>query len=152
VDEAGLDRSRVAAVQEDLFTLGARLAAVDPGRARDRGTIPRFDSARIEALERWIDEMDEDLARLEAFVLPGGSPGGAGFHVARTVCRRAERHVVGLLDDQPDLAEVVVPYLNRLSDLLFTLARWTNLHAGVADTMWMPQRRRAATDQADGVA
>lgn len=133
---------RVAAIQEDLFTLGARLAAIDPRRAREKGTIPAFDPERIEALERWIDEMDEDLDPLDAFVLPGGSPGAAGYHVARTVCRRAERAVVGLLDDQPDLAEVAVPYLNRLSDLLFTLARWTNHQASVADTMWLPQRRR----------
>jgi len=134
--------SRVAAIQEDLFTLGARLAAVDPARAREKGTIPVFDPERIEALERWIDEMDEDLAPLDAFVLPGGSPSAAAYHVARTVCRRAERAVVGLLDGQPDLAEVAVPYLNRLSDLLFTLARWTNREAGVPDTMWLPQRRR----------
>ena len=138
------EASRIAAVQEDLFTLGARLAAVDPDRARAKGTIPALEEDRIAALERWIDEMDEDLAELDAFVLPGGSRGGAQFHVARTVCRRAERGVVSLLDDQPDLAETAIPYLNRLSDLLFTLARWTNHRAGAADAMWLPQRRRAS--------
>lgn len=143
------EASRIATIQEDLFTLGARLAAVDPGKARAKGTIPVFDPGRIEALERWIDEMDADLAELDAFVLPGGSPGGAGFHVARTVCRRAERGVVGLLDGQPDLAEVAIPYLNRLSDLLFTLARWTNHRAGVPDAMWLPQRRRDPAKDAD---
>lgn len=147
-DANGSGASRIAKIQEDLFTLGARLAAVDPARAREKGTIPEFDTVRVGALERWIDEMDEDLTPLDAFVLPGGSAGGAGFHVARTVCRRAERKVVGLLDDQPELAETVVPYLNRLSDLLFTLARWTNHRAGVADTLWLPQRRRDTGDTA----
>ena len=140
---------RVAAIQEDLFTVGARLAAVDPPRAREKGTIPAFDPERIAALERWIDEMDADLAPLDAFVLPGGSPAGAQYHVARTLCRRAERAVVGLLDDQPDLAEIVVPYLNRLSDLLFTLARWTNDRGGVADTRWMPRRQSDAKAEAE---
>lgn len=134
---------RLVQVQEDLFTLGARLASVDPEKAISKGTIPQIDPDRVEALERWIDEMDADLAPLDAFVLPGGSRGAAAFHVARTVCRRAERKVVGLLDEQPDLAESVLPYLNRLSDLLFTVARWTNAQAGIADVTWLPQRRRA---------
>ncbi len=138
----GLDDARIAAIQEDLFTIGARLAAVDPEKARAKGTIPALDDDRIDDLEAWIDEMDEDLEPLDAFVLPAGSPAGAQFHVARTVCRRAERGVVALLDDQPDLGDEVIPYLNRLSDLLFTLARWTNELAGVGDRTWLPQRRR----------
>ena len=137
-----VDESRMARIQEDLFTIGARLAAVDPQKARAKGTIPAFEAERIAELEAWIDEMDEDLPALDAFVLPGGTAAGAQFHVSRTVCRRAERKVVGLLDDQPDLAEDVLPYLNRLSDLLFTLARWTNHVAGAGDRTWLPQRRR----------
>ena len=137
-----LDADRLGRVQEDLFTIGARLAAADPDRAVSRGTIPELDPDRIDALESWIDEMDEELPELDAFVLPGGSPAGAQLHVARTVCRRAERAIVGLLDAQPELAGRVIPYLNRLSDLLFTLARWVNARAGTPEASWLPQRRR----------
>jgi len=141
-----LDADRVRAIQEDLFTIGARLAAAEPARALEKGTIPTLDAARIETLERWIDEMDEELPALDAFVLSGGSPAGAQLHVARTVCRRAERRIVGLLDDQPDLARVIVPYLNRLSDLLFTLARFANARAGSPEPAWVPQRQRTPDD------
>ena len=113
-------------LQEDLFTMGARLAAADPERALRKGTIPALDEGRIEELEAWIDRLDADLPSLDAFVLPGGSIVAAQLHVARTICRRAERNVMELLTEQPDLAEVVIPYLNRLSDLLFMLARYAN--------------------------
>lgn len=139
-----LDASRLGAVQEDLFTVGARLAAADPDHAMSRGTIPELDGGRVAALERWIDELDKALATLDAFVLPGGSPAGAQLHVARTVCRRAECHVAGLLDEQPGLADVILPYLNRLSDTLFTLARRANTDAGLAEASWLPQRRRGS--------
>jgi len=137
-----IDPAEMRAVQEDLFTVGARLAANDPDRALRKGTIPELDKNRIEALERWIDRLDTELPELDAFVLPGGSPLAAHLHVARTVCRRAERKVVGLLDEQPDLNDAVVPYLNRLSDLLFTLARFANRRAGREDASWLPQRQR----------
>lgn len=130
------------AVQEDLFTIGARLAAHDPGRLLRKGTISALAADRIDALEAWIDALDAELPALDAFVLPGGSPLAAQLHVARTVCRRAERGVTALLGDQPDLAEVVVPYINRLSDLLFTLARAANRRAGREDAMWLPRRQR----------
>lgn len=143
-DAATLGESGPAlgAVQEDLFTIGARLAAANPERLLRKGTIPALSADRIDALERWIDALDAELPALEAFVLPGGSPLAAQLHVARTVCRRAERGVIALLDEQPDLAEVVVPYINRLSDLLFTLARAANRRAGREDAMWLPQRQR----------
>lgn len=132
----------LAAVQEDLFTIGARLASANPERLLRKGTIPALSTDRIDALEAWIDALDAELPGLDAFVLPGGSPLAAQLHVARTVCRRAERGVTALLDAQPDLAEVVVPYINRLSDLLFTLARAANRRAGREDRMWLPRRRR----------
>ncbi len=132
----------LGAVQEDLFTIGARLAASNPGRLLRKGTIPALSSDRIEALETWIDALDAELPALDAFVLPGGSPLAAQLHVARTVCRRAERGVTALLEEQPDLADVVVPYINRLSDLLFTLARAANRRAGREDSMWLPRRKR----------
>ena len=128
-------------LQEDLFTMGARLAAANPERALRKGTIPALDEGRIEELEAWIDRLDADLPSLDAFVLPGGSIVAAQLHVARTICRRAERNVMELLTEQPDLAEVVIPYLNRLSDLLFMLARSVNHQKDHKDTLWLPQRR-----------
>ncbi len=138
----GLPVGRVHELQSDLFTIGARLAAADPARALAKGTIPALPSDRIEQLERWIDEMDAELPPLDAFILPGGGRVASQLHVARTVCRRAERDIVRLLDAQPDLGDRVLPYLNRLSDLLFTLARWANHREGREDATWLPQRRR----------
>ncbi len=138
----GASAEKLGAVQEDLFTIGARLAASNPARLVRKGTIPVLAAERIDALEGWIDALTAGLPALDAFVLPGGSPVAAQLHVARTVCRRAERGVVALLEDQPDLGEVILPYLNRLSDLLFTLARDANRRAGREDTHWLPQRRR----------
>ena len=139
---ACLDHERLRRVQEDLFAVGAHLAAVDPGRAVAKGTIPALDERRTGALESWIDELDEELPALDAFVLPGGAATGAQLHVARTVCRRAERAIVELAATRPALGEIVLPYMNRLSDLLFTLARFANAHAGIGDDTWLPQRRR----------
>lgn len=139
-----VDRERLRRVQEDLFALGARLAADDPERARRKGAIPELGPDRVQALEAWIDELDEELPALDAFVLPGGSPVGAQLHVARTVCRRAERAVVSLAADDPELRETVLPYLNRLSDLLFTLARAANHRQGAAERAWRGRRRGAS--------
>ncbi len=144
-DDAALGEAgpaQLRAVQEDLFMIGARLAAANPDRLLRKGTIPALSADRIDALEAWIDALDAELPALDAFVLPGGSPLAAQLHVARTVCRRAERSVTALLGEQPDLAEVVVPYINRLSDLLFTLARIANRRTGREDAMWRPRRRR----------
>lgn len=137
-----LPADRVAALQEDLFALGARLAAAEPERAEGRGLIPPLEEGRVADLEEWIDEMDADLPELDAFILPGGATAGAQLHVARTVCRRAEREVVALAGEHPDLRERIVPYLNRLSDLLFTLARWANRQHGRRERRWRPQRER----------
>jgi cob(I)alamin adenosyltransferase len=98
------------------------------------------DAAR---LERAIDDAEEELPPLKTFVLPGGSPQAAALHLARTVCRRAERAVLSI-DDTPARHEVVI-YLNRLSDLLFTLARHANLKAGVADVPWTPRAAKPAS-------
>ena len=149
--EGVLDREELEAVQADLFTIGARLAAARPGREADRGSIPGLDDERIRDLERSIDALDEKLEPLDAFVLPGGSPVGAQLHVARTTCRRAERAIVALLEEHPDLTLVILPYMNRLSDFLFTLARSANLRAGRPETAWTPMRRREARrDDGDG--
>ena len=116
-------------VQRDLFEVGAHLAS--PGTSRFEGVDP----ARIEQLERAIDAMEHELAPLTNFILPGGSPAAAHLHVARTVCRRAERCVVGLGDDS-SATRSTIAYLNRLSDYLFVAARFANQHAGVADVPW----------------
>jgi cob(I)alamin adenosyltransferase len=124
----------LAAVQGDLFTLGAELACV-PGREA-KLAMALLGEADIERLERAIDAADAACPPLRSFVLPGGSPQAAALHVARTVCRRAERAVLSV-DDAPPRHEVVV-YLNRLSDLLFALARQANAVLGVADVPWKP--------------
>jgi cob(I)alamin adenosyltransferase len=133
-------------VQEDLFVLGSRLAAADPERAESRGSIPRLEQGRIAALESWIDALDEELEPLDSFVLPGGAPAGAQLHVARMICRRAERSITSLLPEQPELSRVVLPYVNRLSDLLFTLARAVNGRAGRPEDRWLPMRERPSLD------
>ena len=150
LDESGLlERPALLALQEDMFAIGARLAAADPERALRKGTIPELPAARLTVLEGWIDELTEELPPLDAFILPGGTPLAAQLQVARTVCRRAERAIVSLVDQQPDLADVILPYMNRLSDLLFTLARTANHGAGVTETTWLP-RRRSAGDESGG--
>jgi cob(I)alamin adenosyltransferase len=131
---AGID-SRLsgwlAHIQRDLFALGARLA--DPAeRIADRVTKASLTSADVERLEGWIDEADAELPPLRHFVLPGGSTAGATLHLARTVCRRAERHMVLLGTVDPDL----VAYINRLSDLLFVLARLVNARTGAGEAEW----------------
>ena len=118
------------ALQRDLFALGARLA--DPSHkiaARVEKVVINDDS--IARLEGWIDKLDEEIEPLRHFILSDGCPSGAGLHHARTVCRRAERSVLQL-----GAEPVVVIYLNRLSDLLFTMARTANHRAGVAETKW----------------
>ena len=120
-------------LQRDLFALGALLA--DPASriaARvTKATLGADDTAR---LERWIDEAEAALPPLRRFVLPGGTTAAAALHLARTVCRRAERHIVGLGPDAVDAD--LLAYVNRLSDLLFVLARLANARAGVADREW----------------
>jgi len=129
-------RARLGTVQRDLFGLGAVLATPPPdgGRPTPKG-VPEPPIARIAEMERWIDEAIGELPELRAFILPGGTPGAAALHVARTVCRRAERAVVTLGAGTP-VPETVVVYLNRLSDALFTFARLENQRAGVADVEW----------------
>lgn len=133
-------------VQEDLFVVGSRLAAARPERELARGTIPSLSARRIEEIEAWIDRLDDEVDPLTSFILPGGSEVGAQLHVARTVCRRAERAVVALLEADPALNGEVVPYINRLSDLLFTLARAVNHRDGRPETKWQPARPDRAAE------
>ncbi|WP_345785229.1 cob(I)yrinic acid a,c-diamide adenosyltransferase [Roseisolibacter sp. H3M3-2] len=122
-------------VQRDLFAIGALLATPDHDKMREQLTKARIDAERIAELEHAIDDCDRELEPLRSFIIPGGTPKAAALHVARTVCRRAERRVVSLAHDVA-LPELVVQYLNRLSDLLFMLARVANRRAGAGEVTW----------------
>ncbi len=133
---AGLDTELAASVtqiQRDLFAMGARLA--DPAhKIAPRVEKAAFGEAETSRLEGWIDALEETLPPLRHFILAGGSPAGAALHVARTVCRRAEAEAlrVGAGEVEP----AVLVYLNRLSDLLFVMARAANVRAGVPEQVW----------------
>jgi cob(I)alamin adenosyltransferase len=122
-------------VQRDLFSLGALLATPDHDKMREQLAKARIDDARIAELERAIDDGERELEPLRAFIIPGGTPKSATLHLARTICRRAERRVVRLQQDV-ELPPLVVIYLNRLSDLLFVLARVANRRAGAGEVTW----------------
>ncbi|MCI0565437.1 MAG: cob(I)yrinic acid a,c-diamide adenosyltransferase, partial [Nitrososphaera sp.] len=124
-------------VQDQLFILGADLAT-PRSKKRNTQNIPRIVSSHIEQLEQQIDKWEERLSPLRAFILPGGSSVAAQLHFARTVCRRAERLVVRLAKKEKIGAEPV-QYLNRLSDLLFVMARYANKLDGVGETEWRPK-------------
>ncbi|HWQ15774.1 MAG TPA: cob(I)yrinic acid a,c-diamide adenosyltransferase [Roseiflexaceae bacterium] len=134
---AGLDAELdglLAQVQDQLFVVGADLAT--PGEAAN---IPRVGEAEVASLERAIDGLEATLAPLRQFILPGGSLAAAHLHLARTICRRAERCVVSLAREESVNPQVGV-YLNRLSDFLFVAARAANARAGVADVPWNSPR------------
>ena len=126
----------LAEVQRDLFAIGGALASPEPAALRpaQRAKVA-VTAERIRALEQAIDDAERELSPLRQFILPGGAPRAAAFHLARTVCRRAERSAVHLAREQPVAPEILV-YLNRLSDLLFVLARQANHRAGAADVTW----------------
>lgn len=129
-------------IQADLFVLGANLSFPhDSGPEHPAQPPPVLDPGRVAALEHWIDAFSAGLPPLRHFVLPGGTPLAAWFHLARTVCRRAERRVVGLsLEPGVRLDSTVVPYLNRLSDFLFVLARVANQRGGGQEIFWKPRK------------
>ena len=129
-------RTRLESIQHDLFALGAELATPQPEPGRKRPQTPGLPTGRTAELEGWIDEAETKLPPLTAFVLPGGVPGASALHLARTVCRRAERSVVKLSESE-SVEPAGIAYLNRLSDLLFVLARGENHRAGAGDVEWM---------------
>ena len=122
-------------IQNDLFALGANLATPEGDGSRPKPQTPDVPMHRVQAMELWIDQATAELPELREFVLPGGSGGAAMLHVCRSVCRRAERAVVALGREE-SLAPGIVPYLNRLSDLLFVWARLENDRAGHRDVPW----------------
>jgi cob(I)alamin adenosyltransferase len=128
-------------VQNDLFDLGADLATPEQNEKPEWEPLRILDS-QVERLEREIDLLNAEMAPLTSFVLPAGSPAAAALHVARTVCRRAERTCVALSDaDGEIVGKPAIKYLNRLSDLLFVAARWSN-DQGRADVLWKPGATR----------
>lgn len=122
-------------IQRDLFAIGGHLATPHPEKVRAALERAELSADRITEFERVIDEATDELEPLRKFILPGGSPKAAALHMSRTICRRAERNVVALAatDEVPELFLI---YLNRLSDLLFTLARLANHRAGLGDVTW----------------
>ncbi len=123
------------AVQRDLFALGGQLATPDPEKVRAALEKAALSMERVETFEHTMDVADRELPPLRAFVLPAGTPKAAALHLARTICRRAERNVVTLAREAP-VPDLFVTYLNRLSDLLFTLARLANHRDGAGDVTW----------------
>lgn len=133
--EGGDTTDHLQVLQHDLFSIGSALSAPPSRPRRRRPDVPRIPEERIEEMEGWIDAAEEELEPLRAFILPGGAPGAAHLHVCRTVCRRAERAVVRLAEDD-EVDPAILRYLNRLSDLLFVLARLENRRAGRPDVPW----------------
>ena len=135
----------LARLQSELFDLGAELAT-PPARLDSKlgAKVPLATDARIAALEAEIDRMEEELSPLKTFILPGGTPAAAALHLARGVCRRAERRTVTLAHlDAVAVRPEALRYLNRLSDLLFVLARYANHTAGLPDVPWRPSSTAA---------
>jgi cob(I)alamin adenosyltransferase len=127
--------TELALIQNELFDLGSDLAT--PTVSQARHAVPTVESRHIEKLEALIDELNEVVGPLANFLLPGGSPGAAHLHVARTVCRRAERAASALAREET-IGPTVLPYLNRLSDALFVMARYENHERGVPEPLWRP--------------
>ena len=137
--------NELASLQNALFDLGADLAT--PHGSRYRANITPIDADDVTHVEKLIDRLQEELSPLQNFILPGGHPAAAALHVARGVTRRAERNVVELMHEAEVNAQVGV-YLNRLSDLLFVMARAVNARAGIAETQWhVKGRERPETSQ-----
>ncbi len=124
-------------IQNDLFHLGSDLST--PEADKERRAVPRIEERHVKWLEGLIDRLNSELPPLENFILPAGSPGAAQLHLARTVCRRAERVLVGLARSE-EVGPETVQFLNRLSDALFVMARYENRRRGVADLLWDSRR------------
>jgi cob(I)alamin adenosyltransferase len=132
----------LARIQNDLFDLGADLASPEPPRGKAGRATLRILATQVTRLESEIDALNAHLAPLTSFVLPGGSPAAAALHVARTVCRRAERVIVALAQRKGEsVGEDAIKFINRLSDLLFVAARFAN-ERGAKDVLWIPGQNR----------
>ncbi len=126
-------RERFHTIQQVLFNLGSDLCILEEDK--ERFAVPRIEPRHVENLETWMDEWNEELEPLTSFILPGGDMAAAQLHVARTVCRRAERLVIALSREE-QVGDQVIPYLNRLSDFLFVASRHQAKLAGIGDILW----------------
>ncbi len=135
--------AQLQVVQSHLLDIGGELATPDIEQRIERGqpTGPRVGDDEVTELEGWIDAFDEELEPLTRFILPGGTVAAGHLHVARTICRRAERRVLTLAHDAP-VSEALIRYLNRLSDALFTMARVANARAGIEEPQWLGRDER----------
>jgi cob(I)alamin adenosyltransferase len=127
----------LTSIQVKLFDIGSRLAAGNEETA-SKFKVPLTEDGDVTALEAAMDAMDMDLQPMRNFILPGGHPAVSQAHICRTVCRRAERIAIRLAAEEP-VPEIIVRYLNRLSDLLFVLARWTGQRLKVEEIPWKPR-------------
>jgi cob(I)alamin adenosyltransferase len=130
-------RQQLETIQHALFDVGAALATPLTRAGKSKLEKTRFDQEEIEELEKWIDKMEGELPPLKEFILPGGHPAGAALHLARSICRRAERNAIPLNED---VSETVLIYLNRLSDYLFSASRYVNFLVKCPETKWMPHK------------
>lgn len=133
---------RLAELQPDLFAIGSHLAAPGPESGQAEPALPPLPETRIAEMEQWIDAWQAEIPPLRRFIMPGGSLSGATLHVARAICRRAEREVVGL-DEQEPVGPAVLRYLNRLSDLLFVAAGLANFRLATVEHPWLPRLENA---------
>jgi cob(I)alamin adenosyltransferase len=139
-DLAALD-GMLAAIQNDLFDLGAELATPDDGKPKDYEPL-LIVTSQVERIERDIDTLNAELSPLRSFVLPGGSRAAAALHLARTISRRAERLMVKLGREEPErVGRPALLYMNRLSDFLFVASRYVN-RKGEGDVLWVPGKNR----------
>jgi len=138
--EPGVDKM-LARIQNDLFDLGADLCVPDHGEKLEYEPL-RIVASQVTQIEQDIDELNAELQPLRSFILPGGSPAAASLHLARTICRRAERLIVELahIEDEP-VSEPTIQYMNRLSDFLFVAARYCS-DRGKNDVLWVPGQSR----------
>lgn len=126
-------------IQHALFDVGAAIATPRTQAVNSKIEKTRFDNEETLSLEKWIDQMESELPKLTAFILPGGHLAGATLHLARSICRRAERTVVPL-NQQSDVSDDVAIYLNRLSDYLFVASRYINFKLHLRETLWEPHK------------
>jgi len=145
LDDRAFDRRLIAifeSIQSRLFDIGADLATPEGSRHEDK--VARIEAHHVEEVEQWIDEIDSGNEPMTSFVLPGGAELASRLHLARTVCRRAERLMVRLNHQEP-VTEHAVVYINRLSDLFFAMARRANRDRGIDDIPWVPHRTDGTT-------
>ncbi len=128
-------KKMITEIQADIFSASSEIAT--PAESTREKFKTRITTGNCKKIEKWIDETESKLTPLQNFILPGGSPQAARYHIARTVCRRAERNLTTLVKQTDEYGEIIV-FINRLSDLLFVLARMANKNAGQDDILWTP--------------